>query len=277
VLDLIHLSDHPDYPFLIARRDEVIRKSVRLRGEWESGFANYVASLLPRAPRIVIGGGHVGLIAFELWRARPDTVEIVEFEPDSVNSALLSMNVMSWGESPVRVLPVALGARTNIINLAQNPINTGDNRLWDAIPDELDAGGGDPARWPRQPVVCVALDDIWGDTPLDLILLDTQGWEPDVLRGAEHLLRSRRPLAVFEWWPRALTARGIDLEACLSWLERDLDLTIAIAPAEASGLSNPSIYPAVGESDIRRLTELLLEDPDPNAYAELVARPRTET
>jgi FkbM family methyltransferase len=271
-LETIRLAEFPDHPLLIAERDQVIRKYVRATGQWEPGLASYLGSLLPRSAHVVIGGGHIGLLVFQLWRARRDIAEIVAFEPASVNAALLATNVLSWGDSPVRAMPLALGSRSELVSLAQNPFNTGDNRLWDTIPAELHAGGGDPSFWPRHLVVCAALDDVWGDAPLDLILLDTQGWEPDVLKGAERLLRTRRPLVVFEWWPRALTARGVDLEAFLKWLEQDLEMTLGVVPPEASGFSNPSLYDAA--PDIRRITELLLIDPDPAAYVELLARHR---
>jgi len=272
-LDEIRLAAFPDQPFLIARSDEVIRKGVRATGTWEAGFAEYVGGLLPPAAHVAIGGGHVGLIAFQLWQERPDAEAIVVFEPDSVNAALLSLNVMSWGDSPVRPVPLGLSSRTELLQLAQNPLNTGDNRLWERIPRALHAGGGNPRRWPRQQVLCVALDDVWGDGPLDLLLLDTQGWEPDVLRGAEQLLRRRKPTVVFEWWPRALAARGVDLEAFLFWLEHDLGLVLGVVPPEASGFSNPWIHDLAGKGDIRRVTELLLQDQDHAAYVELVATP----
>jgi FkbM family methyltransferase len=268
-LETISLAEFPDTPFLIAGRDQVIRKYVGATGQWEPGLAGYIASLLSRSAHVVIGGGHVGLLAFQLWRARPDVAEIVAFEPDSVNAALLATNILSWGDSPVCSMPLALGERSELLSLAQNPFNTGDNRLWDTIPADLHAGGGDPAIWPRQPVVCAALDHVWGDAPLDLIFLDAQGWEPDVLRGAERLLTTRKPVIVFEWWPRALVARGLDLDGFLGWLERDLGMTLGVVPPEASGFSNPAIHGAA--SDIERITELLLSDPDPAAYVELVA------
>jgi len=271
-VDAVALAGHPETPFLIAHRDGVIRPEVGSSGHWEPGFAQYVATLLPRRAHVALGGGHVGLLAFQLWRARPDVAEVVAFEPEPVNAALLALNVLGWGSAPVRAVPIALGIDTEILTLAQNPLNTGDNRLWSTIPPDLHAGGGDPAAWPRQQTVVAALDDVWGDAPLDLILLDTQGWEPEVLRGAERVIRKRAPTLVFEWWPRALIARDLDPEAFLAWLEQDLGLHLGFVPPEASGFSNPSIH-AAGRGDIRRMTELLLADEDPAAYVELVASP----
>jgi FkbM family methyltransferase len=272
--ECIYLEDHPDRPFLISKSDQVIRFQVQSAGSWEPGLADFISALLPRRAHVAIGGGHVGLFAFQLWRARPDVSEIVAFEPDSVNAALLSLNVESWGESPVVSKPMALSDRTGLSILTRNPFNTGDNRLWDAIPPDLDAGGGNPELWEREPVVAVALDDVWGDRPLDLVFLDAQGWEPEALKGAERLLLSRRPAVVLEWWPRALAARGVDMEAFVDWLKEDVHMRLEMLPAEASGASNREIYDSADASDVDRITALLLEDPDPAAYVELLATPR---
>lgn len=118
--------------------------------------------------------------------------------------------------------------------MAKNPSNTGDDRLWENSPAYLDAGGGDPTLWPRQTTVCVALDDVWGDNAIDLALLDTQGWEPEVLHGAERALRERGPIAVFEWWPRALDAGGVDSDGFLDSL-RGPGNSLSVVPREASG------------------------------------------
>jgi hypothetical protein len=94
------------------------------------------------------------------------------------------------------------------------------------------------------------------------------------LKGAERLLLSRRPAVVLEWWPRALAARGVDMEAFVDWLKEDVHMRLEMLPAEASGASNREIYDSADASDVDRITALLLEDPDPAAYVELLATPR---
>jgi FkbM family methyltransferase len=270
----VYLRDYEEFPFLIAKSDQVIRPYVQAAGSWEPGLAQFVTGLLPPHAHVAVGGGHVGLLAFQLWRARPDVRQIIVFEPDTVNAGLLAINVESWGDSPVVSMPMALSDRTDLLILARNPFNTGDNRLWQTIPAELDAGGGNPALWERERVLAVALDEVWGDRPLDLIFLDTQGWEPEALRGAQRLLLTRRPTVVLEWWPRALIERGVDIGAFVRWLQDDVAMSLEMLPAVASGASNPEIYGLTGATEIDRITALLLEDPDPAAYVELVAIPR---
>jgi FkbM family methyltransferase len=257
----IRLADFPDQPFLIPAQDQVIRPHVRERGSWEPGLAAYIGAFLPADARVVIGGGHVGLSAFQLWRERPDISELVVFEPDSVNAGLLALNVWSWGGSPVRVMPLGLGRTSGELTLSRNPSNSGDNRF-----------GQSDAAWPRETVLVSALDDIWRGR-LDLLFLDTQGWEPDVLAGAERVIRDEKPLLVFEWWPQRLAARGIDSYEVLAWLERDLCLRVEIVPVQASGIHE--LMPAATEiRDVRELTRRLLHHPEHTIHAELLARAR---
>jgi hypothetical protein len=159
-------------------------------------------------------------------------------------------------------MPLGLGRAGGELTLSRNPSNPGDNRLW-----RSDAG------WPRETVLVSALDDIWRGR-LDLLLLDTQGWEPDVLAGAERVIRAARPLLVFEWWPQALAARGIDSYEVLAWLERDLRLRVEIVPADASGIHE--LMPDATEiRHVRELTRRLLDHLEQTIHAEHLARAQT--
>ena len=186
--------------------------------------------------------------AFQLWKERPDIAELVVFEPDGLNAGLLALNVWNWGDTPVRVMPVALGRTTGNIVLARNPSNTGDNRLWDKIPLSFARCG-----WWRSEGMGTAecrrrrtRRDWRGG--LDLLLLDTQGWEPDVLAGARRVILEERPTIVFEWWPQALAARGFDSFEVLSWLERDLRLRLEVVPPTRPGFTRQCRRPQMYKS-----------------------------
>jgi len=258
-LDVIHLRRWPEVPFLISASDQVIRPVVQATGEWERDLLELSASRLPRRPRIVVAGGHVGLSAFQLWRARPHARELGVFEPDPIAAALLALNARAWRGAPLRLWPFALGATAELLELVSNPINSADNRLWRPSA-ELAAGGGDPQLWRRQQVLSMPLDIVRARAPLDLLFLDAQGWEPEILRGAQRTIRRWRPLLVFEWWPRALAARGLDPYAELDWVERELAVRLSVAPGS-------------GIADTREATAGLLAADDQAAHTELVGTP----
>jgi FkbM family methyltransferase len=256
---VVRLSDWPDASFLIPAWDEAIRPHVQVTGEWERDLIADVASRLGRRPRIVVAGGHVGLSAFQLWRARPRAREISVFEPDPVCAALLALNADEWKGARVRLWPLALAAAPALLELVSNPANSADNRLWRPT-GELTAGGGDPQQWRRQRVLAMPLDQVRDAAPLDLVFLDAQGFEPEILRGAGATIRRWRPLVAFEWWPRALAARGLDPHAVLGWVERELALELVVHGDD--------------RADLRELTEGLLAADDTAAHAQLVATPR---
>jgi FkbM family methyltransferase len=212
-------------------------------------------------PGLSSAAGTSASARFNFGRERPDIAELVVFELDALNAGPLALNVWNWGKSPVRVMRMALGERIGEATLARNPSNTGDNRMWKRIPASLESGGDDPKAWPRQNAVVVGLDEIWRGS-LDLLLLDTQWWEPDVLAGARRLILEQRPAIVFEWWPRALAARGVDCYDVLTWLERDLRLRVDIVPLDAWKIQ-AMMLAAADMRDARELTRLLLEHPEP--------------
>lgn len=260
-IEIIRLANWPDTPFLIPAWDQVIRPHVRSTGEWESKLIASVATRLGRRPRIAVAGGHVGLSAFQLWRWRPRAREISIFEPDGVAAGLLALNARAWHGAPIRLWPLALGSEAALAELISSPINSADNRLWRPQP-ELAASGGDPERWRRQPALIMPLDIVRGEVSLDLLFLDAQGWEPDILRGAQRTIARARPLLVLEWWPRALAARGLDPYDELDWIEGQLGVRLFVADDLARE--------ALG---VRHATEQLLDDQDGAAHVELVGLP----
>ena len=260
-VEIIHLAGWPDTPFLIPAWDKVIRPHVQSTGKWESELVAFAASHIGRRPRIAVAGGHIGLSAYQLWRLRPRAREISIFEPDSVGAGLLALNVRAWRGAPVRLWPFALGAEAALAELVSNPINSADNRLW-RPGMELSASGGDPEMWRRQPTIIMPLDLVRGDCPLDLLFLDAQGWEPEILRGARATIARAKPLLVFEWWPRALAARGLDPYGELDWIERQLGARVFVT---GDLQRDPR--------GARKATARLLDDADGAAHLELVGFP----
>jgi FkbM family methyltransferase len=140
---------------------------------------------------------------------------VLAFEPEPWNYRLLRAN-LAVNDVDSRVTAVRAGCsssdRAGFMELSG--VNSGDHRVSESgsVPIEL-----------------VALDSYLKEQciPADsvaLLWLDTQGHEPDVLRGARDLLATRPPL-VAEFWPKMIRPRLDELVETLSGYSTIIDLT----------------------------------------------------
>jgi FkbM family methyltransferase len=125
----------------------------------------------------------------ELVARCPGFASVDAFEPDATNFAALERCVATLGQcgDRVRLHRAATGRRCGTRRFAGcGPAGA----LVDA-PAQVAIGG--PAAH-EGCVACVSLDDVLGDVPVTFIKMDIEGAEADALRGAERLLRGRRPV-----------------------------------------------------------------------------------
>jgi SAM-dependent methyltransferase len=106
------------------------------------------------------------------------------------------------------------------VTLTRCADNTGDHRIA-VLADQREA----------MTVDAVVLDDLFPDG-LDLLLLDTQGVEHIVLRGATRLLHGpRRPVVFAEFWPAGLEEAGLDpLDVLREFRAAGLSIRVVEAP-----------------------------------------------
>jgi FkbM family methyltransferase len=139
--------------------------------------------------------GYYTLLASE--RVGPQG-KVFAFEPAPENFALLQRTVSENGLSNVELFPIAVGAVKGSATLSLSTTNSGDHQLQtvasrDRIIVEVTSIGSFIAE---------------GHAAPDAIIMDVQGAEFDVLRGATGLLASKQPLILFtEFWPQGLDER----------------------------------------------------------------------
>ncbi len=64
----------------------------------------------------------------------------------------------------------------------------------------------------------VPLDEVCGNKQVDLIKVDTDGFDFPILRSGRGTLSSRKPALFFEWHPPSWIAQGENPEAIFNWL-----------------------------------------------------------
>lgn len=184
-------------PLLLPREDEVITPTLRREGMWEFGATRFLGSVLRPGDVFVDVGAHVGYFSLLAAGCVGEGGMVIAVEPEERNRRLLRMNLARNAASSVRVIPFAAYSRTCRMSLALDDRNRGGHRLV-------------PAGEAGTPVRCVRLDDLLPAT-VDVVKIDTQGYDHEVLAGLERTLAANPALVVLaELSLSELGRRGID-------------------------------------------------------------------
>lgn len=170
---------HHGHTLLIDTRDEVIGHHLYLGREWEPSVS-VVLSLLDLDGTVVVdAGANIGVHTLDLSRAVGRSGRVLAFEPESRSFDLLKRNLALNSADNVSAQNVALGDHAGRARLAPHPWNRGDHRI-------LLESENSPEN--VQEVQITTLDDFClplGPNALSLIKIDVQGYEAQVLRGAQ--------------------------------------------------------------------------------------------
>lgn len=181
---------------VVRLNEALLKATLRARGyqDWGgSGEAWFVGVLLPKLdPRVVLDvGANVGDYAQRVLQSTGATV--YSFEPQPLVAKGLSERLVPFGERAV-VVPRGVGAESGVLELRYNP----DSSELASFSAEVDAISY-VRNVERIEVPVVSLDDYAAEvglTRVDFIKIDTEGFEREVLLGAERVLRELRPALV---------------------------------------------------------------------------------
>jgi FkbM family methyltransferase len=183
-----------------------ISRSLLMNGEYDWPQITWLNALLNATSRVVFAGAHIGAVLIPIVRhAAPRAV--VAYEPSPRNFRLLTMNLQLNGIDGVVVFNTALGDGSGKIQFTENSINTGNSRV---APSDGEITV-DMETLDRT----IAAD--WDS--IDLIVMDTEGSEVAVMRGAQSTLARTRNLYV-EFSPDQLREQGSGAAEFVETVER---------------------------------------------------------
>jgi FkbM family methyltransferase len=146
-------------------------------------------------------GANLGYYTLLASECVGDSGKVYAFEPAPDNFELLERMVSENMLGNVELFPIAVGAAKSIATLSLSKTNSGDHQLQTVVSRD-------------HVVVDVTSIDSFiseGHAPPNAIIMDVQGAEFDVLRGASTLLAVQQPLFLFtEFWPQGLDGRHPD-------------------------------------------------------------------
>ena len=131
---------------------------------------------LCRQHRVAVDvGAHVGLWSYNLAHR---FTQVHAFEPVAAHRECFARNLE--GIENVTLHPCALGDREARVNIRTEPTSSGDSRV------------DGPGEIPMHTLDSFRLEEV------DLLKIDTEGFELFILRGAEELLARQKPVVIVE-------------------------------------------------------------------------------
>jgi len=173
-------------------RDFNVSRSLLRHGSYDWAEIEWLGRILNDRSQIVFVGAHIGAVLAPI-ALRSGSRKIIAFEPSPQNHRLLCMNVALNGLHSISVQRLAAGDLEGTVQFTENPINSGNSRIC--------AAGEIEVRVSR-------LDAVLSSVPqIDLLVMDTEGFEIRAMRGGPATLAKTRYFYV-EYAPEQLLEQG---------------------------------------------------------------------
>ncbi len=114
--------------------------------------------------------------------------KVLAFEAHPANFLVLKKNIELNAVGNIDVYQKALGSAPDSTFIYDDP---DDNREGASMIHGKQGSGG-------YPVEVIALDSVIGESKVDLIKIDVEGFEPEVLKGAENCIKRHHPTLIIE-------------------------------------------------------------------------------
>jgi FkbM family methyltransferase len=164
----------------------ILPRLYTLAEEYEPEVWDLIMNDVKQGDTVADVGAHIGLYTVALAKRVEANGTVVAFEPDAENFEMLQHHVkLNHIGHIVTLKQAAVGARDGTVRLTTG--RSSENRI-SMSSDE-----------PGQNVLLTRLDTFLENKRLDLLKIDVEGFEEDVLKGAQQLLRDpeRKPRAIY--------------------------------------------------------------------------------
>ena len=174
--------------------------------EWDAVLRTIVPVLLPKEePAICEVGSNIGASLLQILAVKPHA-RVLACEPSDRFRPFLERNLALAGFDHVEVLPLLLGSKSGSMWLYNNASS--------ASVVSADYDGHEPRG--RELIEMTTLDELFRNRdPVHFIKIDTDGFDLEILRGAEDTLRRDKPIVYFELDVDLLSTPDTDL----TWLQ----------------------------------------------------------
>ncbi|MBJ6124729.1 FkbM family methyltransferase [Microvirga splendida] len=176
-----------DALFLYPSADQTIGPCLASAGEFARAEVDFLIAHLSANGAVCDVGANIGTVSIPLAKASPG-LSVFAFEPQLPIFRLLMRNVALNGVMSVEAYPWALGEADGMIEFASPALTTQTN---------FGAIGRGSQSGDKVPVVIRKLDSL-ALPPLSIIKIDVEGYDLEVVRGAQETIQRNRPILFCE-------------------------------------------------------------------------------
>jgi FkbM family methyltransferase len=177
---------------IVDPRDFNVSRSLLEGGSYDWQDIQRLARIVNQRSSIVFVGSHIGALLIPI-ALQSGSRRVIAFEPSPRNHRLLTMNVALNGLDCVEIHQLAAGDREGTVRFTENLINSGHSRVSES---------GDVQ------VQVSRLDTVLSSqAAIDLLVMDTEGFEVHAMRGGQATLAKTRHFYV-EYAPEQLREQG---------------------------------------------------------------------
>lgn len=267
ILDYQRVEDrmlgHIDFP----KSDLIIAPAIAKHKVWEANEVNWIMKNVSNGMVCVNAGANVGYHSMVMSKAVGESGKVYAYEPSSEVFHFLVKNISIKDMRNITAIKKAVGSRNGEIILYLNDKNCGDNRCFD--PKEVSDNYGTFIEHgfsenPRQETVEITTLDSEINEKVDLIFMDVQGFEFDVLAGAERILQNDRPSIFFEFIPDWYDQIGVDYHTEISRLQNQFNYKLSMLKKDGT----------LPMQNIVEVVEHIRSNKVNNLYANIILEPK---
>ncbi len=209
------------YIFYYLPNDKYIGQRVALE-KYEPYETQLILRQAKRGDVVVDVGANIGYYTILLADKVGKTGKVYAFEPDKTNFEILKKNIKANNLKNVVAVNAAVGNKNETKTLYKSNENLGDHKLYETHPPcghpPLRKGGQN--NLVEKPINVVKLDNYLKNQKIDLMKIDTQGWEPEVINGAKGLIDENKPVMFLEYSPASYTQAKLDGKEMMNFLRK---------------------------------------------------------
>lgn len=201
------------YIFYYLENDKYIGQRIALE-KYEPYETQLILRQTKKGNTVIDVGANIGYYTILLADKVEKTGKVYAFEPDKTNFEILKKNVETNNLKNVEIINAAVGNKTGKIKLHKSKENLGDHKLYKTplgcAASPLDEG---------ETVKIIKLDEFIKEK-IDVIKIDTQGWEPEVIKGAKKIIAKNRPIMFLEYSPASYKIAKLDGQKMMKFLRK---------------------------------------------------------